>query len=180
MTLYTSDIDYKNNEKYRNTVIIDSYEIIEEEAKPTGRVNDIRIFQTAVIYMIIAIALAIFGAVYEFFSHGVFSYYMIYAFAIPLLGGAVPYMIDYIHQLRAKTLNRKSGSIFNKLIRTSGLYHAGLATLTIGSIMKGVLDIYGTTNGLTIVYPVVGVLLILLSLIPAGNIHKFNYSKKSS
>ena len=32
---------------------------------------------------------ALFGAVYELFSHSVFSYYMLYAFMIPLVGGIV-------------------------------------------------------------------------------------------
>ena len=35
--------------------------------------------------------LALFGAIYELFSHDVYSYYMIYAFAIPLLMGVLPY-----------------------------------------------------------------------------------------
>ena len=38
-----------------------------------------------------SIFLAFFGAIYELFSHEVYSYYMIYAFAIPLVLGAVPY-----------------------------------------------------------------------------------------
>ena len=37
------------------------------------------------IYFVLSIFCAFFGAVYEWFSHGVFSYYMIYAFAVPLL-----------------------------------------------------------------------------------------------
>ena len=37
--------------------------------------------------------LALFGAIYERYSHEVYSYYMIYAFAIPLLFGALPFGI---------------------------------------------------------------------------------------
>ena len=34
-------------------------------------------------YLLVTIACAILGAVYESFSHGVYSYYMLYAFMIP-------------------------------------------------------------------------------------------------
>lgn len=32
------------------------------------------------------------------------------------------------------------------------LYHSGIAALTVGSVIRGVLDIYGTANSLTAVY----------------------------
>ena len=43
--------------------------------------------------LISAFWFAFFGAVYERFSHEVYSYYMIYAFAIPLVMGALPYSV---------------------------------------------------------------------------------------
>ena len=54
------------------------------------------------------------------------------------------------------------------------LYGSGIITLTIGSVMKGVLDIYGTTNGKIIVYPVAGGLMVVISLIMAviGRVEK--------
>ena len=42
---------------------------------------------------------------------------------------------------------------------------SGIAALTVGSIFRGVLDIYGTTNRLVIVYPVVGGTLLAAGLI---------------
>ena len=36
---------------------------------------------------------ALFGTVYERFSHGVYSYYMIYAFALPMMLGALPLLL---------------------------------------------------------------------------------------
>ena len=36
---------------------------------------------------------ALFGAIYEQFSHQVYSYYMIYAFALPLILGALPWAL---------------------------------------------------------------------------------------
>ena len=42
---------------------------------------------------------------------------------------------------------------------------SGIAALTVGSIFRGVLEIYGTTNRLVIVYPVVGGTLLAAGLI---------------
>ena len=85
-----------------------------------------------------------FGAVYEAFGHGVYSYAMIYAFAFPLVLGVLPLYL--ITALRAPYPNRA--------IRF--FLHAGIATLTVGSIVQGVLEIYGTTGPLVIVYWVLG------------------------
>lgn len=50
----------------------------------------LKMAKTGGAYMFFSIACALFGAVYEHFSHEVFSYAMVYAFLIPLLGGAAP------------------------------------------------------------------------------------------
>ena len=52
-----------------------------------------KLFNYACICLTAAVLCALFGAVYEVFSHGVFSFYMIYAFAIPLCLGTFPLMI---------------------------------------------------------------------------------------
>ncbi|GHU66935.1 hypothetical protein FACS1894184_05880 [Clostridia bacterium] len=46
------------------------------------------LLRTGFAYVFIAIFCAFFGAIYEAFSHGICSLYMIYAFAFPLVGGA--------------------------------------------------------------------------------------------
>ena len=73
--------------------------------------------------------------VYEGFSHGVYSFYMIYAFLFLLGGGALPFLVVGL-QKNSRSINPSA----------KALYHCGLATLTIGSILQGVLEIYGTTN----------------------------------
>lgn len=109
-----------------------------------------RAAKTALVYLVIAILCAAFGAVYELYSHEVYSYFMLYAFAFPLCGGALPYLI----------YSQFSGiAIPNSYDRLLG--HAGIATLTIGSIISGVLEIYGTTNLLTSAYWVAGGALFL-------------------
>ncbi len=97
------------------------------------------------------IFLAFFGAVYEVFSHQVYSYYMLYAFAIPLLMGVLPYAILLLKE-------KYPGKMF------LNLWNTATATLSIGSVFAGVLAIYGTTNSLIIVYPIAGGILILISL----------------
>lgn len=110
--------------------------------------------RTTLTYTIISIFCALLGAIYELFSHEVYSYYMIYAFAIPLILGMLPYLFV---------------SMSNKKIYPSyivrNLHHSGVATLTVGSIIKGVLDIYGTTNSLCIYYLFIGALLLIISLV---------------
>lgn len=97
------------------------------------------------IYLLISLFCVLFGAVYEHFSHEVYSGYMIYAFVFPLVGGTLPLMsmvlFGYSHLPGRITLN---------------LYNSGIAALTVGSIMEGVMEIYGTTNGTLQIYWMVG------------------------
>ncbi len=100
-----------------------------------------------------SILTAVFGAVYEYFSHGVYSYFMIYAFLIPLILGAFP-------SLCFAFFKHKSISSW-----TMRLYNCGIAALTVGSVFEGVLQIYGTTNRLIVFYPIVGAGLLAASLL---------------
>ena len=94
--------------------------------------------------LIAALFCALFGAVYEAFGHGVYSYGMLYAFAFPLVMGVLPLYL--IGVLRAPYPGKA----------TLNLWHAGIAALTVGSIVTGVLEIYGTTNPLTVMYWILG------------------------
>ena len=91
---------------------------------------------------------AVFAAVYESFSHGVSSLYMIGAFLIPLTAGTLPLLIL-----------RKMGRTVPQAALL--LWHMGLAALTVGAVFQGALEIYGTTNRMTAVYPAAGLLLML-------------------
>lgn len=108
--------------------------------------------------MIISIFLAAAGAVYEHFSFGVYSYFMIYAFAVPLAGGALPYMIRYIRNKKKPVCSRPAKQF--RFVTAGELYHAAIATLTVGSIIHGALCICGRPNSLVIVYPVTAVALL--------------------
>lgn len=114
----------------------------------------IRSFRSALSWLFVTLFVALFGAVYEAFSHGVYSYYMLYAFAFPLVLGVLPALLL---GLRRKSLPRPIQSIGN----------AAIATLTVGSLVSGALEIYGTTNPLTAVYWLLGGALLLTALFTA-------------
>lgn len=113
-----------------------------EDKKAAGRI--------AVAYLAVTTLCAAFGVVYELFSYGVYSFFMIYAFAFPLCGGVFPYLIHCLFS-RYPMPDEKA--------RFMG--HAGIAALTVGSILSGVLEIYGTTNRLMILYGLLGALCML-------------------
>ena len=100
-------------------------------------------------YAVITLACALFGAIYELFSHEVYSYFMIYAFVVPLVLGT----LLSLRFCRAKA--RVPGRL------ALNAWNSGVATLTVGCIFKGALDIYGTTNRLVVVYPIAAALLLI-------------------
>lgn len=96
-------------------------------------------------YLLLSLLCLLFGAVYERFSHGVYSVFMLYAFSIPLTGGTLLcFLLDRYGR------ERMPGRL------TRNLYNSGLAALTVGCVFRGVLEIYGTTNRLTAVYWIAG------------------------
>ena len=97
-----------------------------------------------------ALFLAFAGAVYEHFSYGVYSNYMIYAFAAPLISGA----FQMIALLAGKPPQG----------RTLFLLHAASAAAAAGCITAGIIKISGRTNTLLIAYPVIGITLAVLML----------------
>ena len=104
--------------------------------------------------LIASSALLLFAAVYECFSHGVVSAFMVGAFLIPLLGGALPGLL--LERLPAR--QRPGGG-------SRWLWGAGLTVLTAGSLFRGVLEIYGTTSRLGAVYWAVGFALCLAAVL---------------
>lgn len=110
--------------------------------------------RTAARYLFAAAVSAVFSAVYEAFSHGVYSAFMIWMFLWPLLGGAIPFGI----LARCRRLPKPPR-------RSRCLYHSGIATLTVGSCMTGIFEIYGTTSGYVAVYWVAGFALAIAGLL---------------
>lgn len=90
-----------------------------------------------------------FGAVYEYFSFGVYSYYMIYAFIFP--------MLMTLYNIAVKDKNEM----------TDTLFAASAATFTLGFIFKGVVEIYGSSSSLTVIYWGAGTVLALAGIASA-------------
>lgn len=102
-------------------------------------------------YLISFIFILLFGQIYELFSHDVYSNFMIFACIIPFIGLILS---SVIYCLKIKLSGK--GRLFIGL---------SLITLTIWMIINGVLEIYGTTNKLVNIYPIVTIILIILALI---------------
>lgn len=107
-----------------------------------------------IFYSAESIVTLIIGAVYEIFSHEVYSPFMYLMFMIPLLLGVLP-------NLAAKLINKsfltsKEGKL---------AYRMGVLTLIFGSFLKGVFDIYGTSSVYTKFYLPVGSVMIIAALV---------------
>ncbi len=103
-------------------------------------------------YLFLSVFVFVFAQIYEYFSHGVYSNYMLYAFLIPFLGLALPRFL--LHSLK-KALPTNSRF----------LWKCGIATLTLGSIYKGILEIYGTNGYFEFPYLLLGGILCILGLL---------------
>lgn len=105
-------------------------------------------------YLILSLVIFVFGIIYEYFSHGVYSIYMMGAFVIPLIGGVLVNVL-------IKNLN------LSKVIseRTLDLRDCGVITLMIASIILGVVEIYGTTNYLINFLFIVSGIILTITLI---------------
>lgn len=112
-----------------------------------------RLLKTALGYLAVSVACGVMGAVYETFSFGVYSPFMLYAFAFPLAGGALPFLLLGLFS------RRSPGSLARRL------YHFGIAALTVGSFVQGALEIYGTTSALVRVYWIAGPILSALGIL---------------
>lgn len=132
--------------------------------------------KTGMIYLAVSLAIAAAAAVYGLFSHGVYSYWMTYAFMIPMLLGAVPHLANALRTEASKkeavmqaasgeTKRQKEPSLLSTF--SGDVQIAVIAALTAGSLLKGALDIYGTTNRLLIAYPVIAVLTVIGAVILA-------------
>jgi hypothetical protein len=104
------------------------------------------------IYFVVSIIVLVFSLIYEAFSHEVYSFFMLGAFLIPLIFGFA--LSKLIVLLKLKHMPSRFSVNF---------YNASIATFTVYSIIKGVLDIYGTTNKLINVYLVVGIICLIIS-----------------
>ena len=106
-------------------------------------------------YIGITVFCGIFGTVYEYYSHGVYSSYMQLMFLFPLIGGIIPNVLQLIIPRIPKV---------NAAVKK--LWNCGVVTLTVGSAMTGVFEIYGGTVPVLIGgYWLAGILLAGIAVI---------------
>ena len=115
-------------------------------------------------YLAASIVIAAAAAVYGLFSHGVSSYFMTYAFAVPLIAGALPHLTAALNMACGKGGWR----LYEKISGVKGAQLALVVTLTAGSLLKGALDIYGTTNSLLLVYPAAAAVILAAAAVSAA------------
>ena len=84
-------------------------------------------------YMGIIIFCGIFTMIYYQFSHNVYSVYLTYLFAIPLVLGVLPSVL-----LLGEKETGKWGIV------AINAYHSGVATLAVSSMLRGIFEIAGT------------------------------------
>ena len=118
---------------------------------------DIKYKKTILIYLVLSIVAITVNSIYGIFGHGVHSVSMTWMFLYPLLAGALFYLVVAIFIPKVNEI-RGYRLFFN-------CYNSGVATLTIGSFLKGILDIAGTSSIYTVFFVVAGWLFILVALI---------------
>lgn len=120
-----------------------------------------RIKKTIIIYFFTTIFTIVFDRIYSLFSHGVSSLSMNLMFLYPFVGGVVVY---YILGYLFKSKKYDMIILFN-------IYNSGIAILTVGSLLKGIMDIAGTSSLYIKYYLIIGILFIIISFI--GFIKKY-------
>lgn len=112
-------------------------------------------------FLALAVAAVLVNRLYAQFSHGVRSPAMTWMFLYPLLGGALIYLL--IDLMIPKIRDLAGYRLF------SNVYHSGLAALTAGSFLKGILEIAGTDSPYLLWFYAAGWLLVAAGMaISAG------------
>ncbi|AFV03278.1 hypothetical protein UNSWDHB_1634 [Dehalobacter sp. UNSWDHB] len=101
-----------------------------------------------IVYLILtAVSIAV-NNIYAQFGHGVRSAAMTLMFLYPLLGGALFYFT--LGLIVPRISDRRNYRLFYNI------YNSGIAVLTVGSLLKGILDIAGTASGYVQLFQVTG------------------------
>ena len=101
------------------------------------------------VYAPVTVFCAVFFLIYDRFSHGVRSPYMTFLFVPPLVLGLLPSLIIYL-------LPR----IPKQPAVSADVYHAGVASVTVSSMLRGIFEIAGTSSSYQEYLMVAGVVLL--------------------
>lgn len=115
------------------------------------KTNNKRFKKTAVVYTLIIVFFFIFSRIYEHFSFGETSVYMHWLFGVPLIGGVVL----LIFQKLIPNLSRLSLNLWNSAV----------ATIAVGVLFRGIVNLSGRSTTLDLPYWYVGIGLAGLALL---------------
>ncbi|HEL9628678.1 hypothetical protein [Streptococcus suis] len=110
-----------------------------------------RVSRTFISYLAITAFLFIFSRIYESLSYGEVSVFMHYMFCVPLIGGAV--LLGLLQLI--PTLSRLSYNLWN----------SGVATITAGYLLRGIINLSGRSTTLDQPYWYIGAAFLVLSLV---------------
>lgn len=108
--------------------------------------------KTLVAYILSTIICIIFAFIYNLYGRGVTSVYMTFSFVYSAVLGVLVYFLLY-----------KFWLVYNRV--AYNIYNAAIATLTTGSILKGILYISGVGSKYPKYYFELGFFLIIISII---------------
>lgn len=111
------------------------------------------LWKTAAVYAALAAAAIAVNNIYALFAHGVSSAAMTWMFLYPLLGGSLAYLLLLL--LFPEAGQAPGYRLF------SNAYNSGIAALTAGSLLKGILDIAGTGSPYTAAFYGLGGCLVM-------------------
>lgn len=131
--------------------------ILSTSVKHVKRSN--KLIKTTMVYLLLSALCIAIEKIYALFGHGVSSAAMSYMFLYPLLGGSVVFALLWIININIRSIP-KFRLYYN-------LYNSGIAMLTVGSMLKGVFEIAGTSSPFTPVYFMIGALLMCVPAIGA-------------
>ena len=114
--------------------------------------NKKTLLKKLIAYIGITAFIALFGCVYEQFSHNVHTFYMWFAWIWVLGFGVVPYLLLYLLPIK-----KVPGLI------SESIYNLGVALITARSIYIGVIVIYNTTGeDMIMAYTVISIVCLCL------------------
>lgn len=113
--------------------------------------------KTVLIYIVLSLTAIAVDNIYAIFGHGVRSAAMTWMFLYPLIGGGLIYFL--IERLIPGVSKAAGYRLFYNV------YNSGIATLTVGSFLKGILDIAGASSTYTVIFNVIGWLFLVGGLI---------------
>ena len=125
----------------------------------------LQIIKIMSVYLSVAILCIVINKIYAAFGHGVSADAMTWMFLYPLMGGILFFPLSGIMIPRI--------SQFSGFRTFSNIYNSGVATLTVGSFLRGIMDIAGTSSRYVIIYYQIGWFLIGCSII-LQTVHKYS------